>query len=230
MSARPPRPPGRAIDARPAAAATTSRPAASAAAASYASASVWYTSSCMAADRSETVHREPPPAALTIAGSDPSGGAGIQADLKTFHAFSVYGTAVITALTVQNTRGVRAVHPVAPDVVIAQLDAVDDDLPIGAAKLGLIADPALAAALASRLARRALPNLVVDPVLIAGSGDALASAGTATALRGLLPHAVLVTPNLAEAGALIGRPVEDVAGMKEAARVLVGHGARAALV
>jgi len=168
--------------------------------------------------------------ALSVAGSDPSGGAGIQADLKTFQAFGVYGAAVITALTVQNTRGVRAVHPVAPDVVIAQLDAVDDDLPIGAAKLGLVADPALAAALASRLARRALPNLVVDPVLVAGSGDALASAGTATALRALLPHAVLVTPNLAEAAALTGRPVEDVGGMKEAARVLVGHGARAALV
>src|SRR5215831_3401667 len=98
----------------------------------------------MAADRSARSGSEPPlPVALTVAGSDPSGGAGIQADLKTFHAFGVYGAAVITALTVQNTRGVRAVHPVSPDVVIAQLDAVDDDLPIGAAKLGLVADPAL---------------------------------------------------------------------------------------
>jgi hydroxymethylpyrimidine/phosphomethylpyrimidine kinase len=185
----------------------------------------------MAGHRSERTRGEPAiPVALSVAGSDPSGGAGIQADLKTFHAFGVYGAAVVTALTVQNTRGVRAVHPVAPDVVIAQLDAVDDDLTIASTKLGLVADAALAAALAARLERRALPNLVVDPVLVAGSGDALASAGTATALRALLPHAVLVTPNLAEAAALTGRRVEDVAGMREAARALVGHGARAALV
>src|SRR5262245_46023056 len=152
MSARPPRPPGRAIDAGPVAAAATSRPAASAAAASYASASVWYTSSCMAADRSETVLREPPPAVLTIAGSDPSGGAGIQADLKAFHAFGVYGAAVLTALTVQNTGGVRAIHPVPPDVVLAQLDAVDEDLRIAAAKIGLVPGPDHATPLASACA------------------------------------------------------------------------------
>src|SRR5215468_10532555 len=170
------------------------------------------------------------PVALSVAGSDPSGGAGIQADLKTFHAFGVYGAAVITTLTVQNTRGVQAVHPVAADVVLAQLDAVDDDLAIGAAKLGLVPTAALAEALGERLRRRPLPRLVVDPVLVAGSGDALAAAGTAAALRALLPHALLVTPNLAEAAALIGRPIEDVADMREAARVLVGRGARAALV
>ncbi len=168
--------------------------------------------------------------ALSVAGSDPSGGAGIQADLKTFHAFGVYGAAVITTLTVQNTRGVRAVHPVAPDVVLAQLDAVDDDLPVAAAKLGLVPTSALAEALAARLRRRPLPRLVVDPVLVAGSGDSLADAGTAAALRTLLPHALLVTPNLAEATALTGRPVEDVAGMREAAQALVDLGATAALV
>jgi len=168
--------------------------------------------------------------ALSVAGSDPSGGAGIQADLKTFHAFGVYGAAVITTLTVQNTRGVQAVHPVAADVVLAQLDAVDDDLAIGAAKLGLVPTVALAEALGERLHRRPLPRLVVDPVLVAGSGDALAAAGTAAALRALLPHALLVTPNLAEAAALTGRPVEDVAGMREAAQALVDLGATAALV
>src|SRR5262249_1240919 len=120
MSARPPRPPGSAPAVRPDRPRATSRAAAPAAAASYASASVWYTSSCMAADRSGTSGREPS-ITLTIAGSDPSGGAGIQADLKTFLAFHTYGAAVITALTVQNTRGVRAVHPVPPDVVVAQL-------------------------------------------------------------------------------------------------------------
>src|SRR5215831_14843787 len=138
----------------------------------------------MAADRSARSGSEPPlPVALTVAGSDPSGGAGIQADLKTFHAFGVYGAAVITALTVQNTRGVRAVHPVAPDVVLAQLEAVMEDLPVAAVKIGLVPDPAVASALAERLARRSLPRLVIDPVLIAGSGDALSAAGTATALR-----------------------------------------------
>jgi hydroxymethylpyrimidine/phosphomethylpyrimidine kinase len=183
----------------------------------------------MAADRTEILPGEPP-VALTIAGSDPSGGAGIQADLKTFHAFGVYGTAVLTALTVQNTRGVRAVHPVPPDVVVAQLDAVDDDLRVAAAKIGLVPAPAHAAALADRLRRRPLPNLVLDPVLVAGSGDALCAEGTATALRALLPGSALVTPNLAEAAALTGRSVRDPTGMADAARALVDLGARAALV
>src|SRR5262245_66187880 len=117
------------------------------------------------------------PVVLTIAGSDPSGGAGIQADLKTFQQLRVYGAAVLTALTVQTTRGVRAVHPVAPDVVIAQLDAVTDDLPVAAAKIGLVPTPAVAEALAGRLDRATLPSLILDPVLVAGSGDALGTAG-----------------------------------------------------
>ena len=167
---------------------------------------------------------------LTIAGSDPSGGAGIQADLKTFQQFRVFGTAVITALTVQNTRGVRAVHPVAPEVVIAQLDAVTDDLPVAAAKIGLVPTPDVAAALATRLRRAPLPRLVLDPVLVAGSGDALGAAGTAAALRALLPYAALVTPNLAEAAALTGRTVHDVDDMIAAGRELVALGSAAALV
>ncbi len=167
---------------------------------------------------------------LSVAGSDPSGGAGIQADLKTFHAFRVYGAAVITALTVQNTRGVRAVHAVAPDVVLAQLDAVTDDLPVAAVKLGLLPDAGVAGALAGRIAAHPLPRLVLDPVLVAGSGDALSAGDTRQALRALLPHAALVTPNLAEAAALTGRPVRDVAGMEAAARALVDGGAGAALV
>jgi len=185
----------------------------------------------MATDASARLAAEPPiPVVLTIAGSDPSGGAGIQADLKTFQQFRVYGAAVITALTVQNTRGVRAVHPVAPDVVIDQLDAVTDDLPLAAAKIGLVPTPAVAEALAARLGRGALPNLVLDPVLVAGSGDALGAAGTAAALRALLPHATLVTPNLAEAAALTGHPVRDVDEMIAAGRELVALGSAAALV
>src|SRR5262249_6535806 len=185
----------------------------------------------MVRHRSERAGGEPAiPVALSIAGSDPSGGAGIQADLKTFHAFGVYGAAVITALTVQNTRGVRAVHPVAADVVVAQLDAVTDDLPIAGAKIGLVPGPDVAAALADRLTRRPLPRLVLDPVLVAGSGDALSAGGTAAALRVLLPQVVLVTPNLREAAALTGRRVDDLDAMADAARALVDLGAAAVLV
>src|SRR5262245_22215473 len=185
----------------------------------------------MAADGSAPAGAGPPfPVALTIAGSDPSGGAGIQADLKTFQAFGVYGSAVITALTVQNTRGVRAVHAVAPETVVAQLDAVTDDLAVAAAKIGLVPTPEVAAALAARLARRPLPSLVLDPVLVAGSGDALGASGTAAALRALFPHAALLTPNLPEAAALTGRRADDLDGMLDAARALIDLGARAVLV
>ncbi len=177
-----------------------------------------------------TASRPPFPVVLTIAGSDPSGGAGIQADLKTFQAFGVYGAAVITALTVQNTRGVRAVHAIDPALTIAQLDAVADDLPIAAAKVGLLPTPGTAAALATRLARAPLPALVLDPVLVAGSGDLLGADGTAAALAALLPFAAVVTPNLAEAGALTGRAVRDVGDMIGAAETLLAAGARAVLV
>jgi hydroxymethylpyrimidine/phosphomethylpyrimidine kinase len=172
-----------------------------------------------------------PPVALTIAGSDPSGGAGIQADIKTFLAFRVYGAAVITSLTVQDTVGVRDRSDASPALVIAQLDAVQDDLPIGAAKTGLLGTRALVDALVERLRARPLPHLVVDPVLVATSGDTLTAGDTVAALRDrLLPLATLVTPNLAEAAALTGRRVENVDGMRDAARALADRGARAVLV
>lgn len=169
--------------------------------------------------------------ALTIAGSDPSGGAGIQADLKTFLAFRVYGAAVVTSLTVQNTVAVHDRQDASPALVLAQLDAVQSDLPVAAAKTGLLGTRALVDALADHLAARPLPRLVVDPVLVATSGDALTAGDTVTALRTrLLPLATLVTPNLAEAAALTGRRVEDVAGMRDAARALADTGVHAVLV
>jgi hydroxymethylpyrimidine/phosphomethylpyrimidine kinase len=171
------------------------------------------------------------PIALTIAGSDPSGGAGIQADLKTFAAYGVYGAAVVAALTAQNTRGVRAVAEVASDFVVAQLDAVLDDLPVAAAKTGMLARAAVVAAVADRLASGPRFPLVVDPVMVATSGDALLDADAVACLRTrLLPLATLVTPNLAEAAMLTGRRVGTPAEMRDAARALVEAGAGAALV
>ena len=169
--------------------------------------------------------------ALSIAGSDPSGGAGIQADLKTFAAYRVYGAAVLTALTAQNTRGVRGVQIVPSAFIGAQLDAVLDDLAVHAIKTGMLADDASVRAVAERLARVPAIALVVDPVLVSTSGHALADASTVPALRdALLPLAHLVTPNLAEAEALLGARVRSRADMQNAARALVALGARAALV
>jgi len=171
------------------------------------------------------------PTALSIAGSDPSGGAGIQADLKTFAAYRVYGAAVLTALTAQNTRGVRGVQIVPSAFIGAQLDAVLDDLAVHAIKTGMLADDASVRAVAERLARVPAIALVVDPVLVSTSGHALADASTVPALRdALLPLAHLVTPNLAEAEALLAAPVRSRADMQDAARALVALGARAALV
>ena len=171
-----------------------------------------------------------PSIALTIAGSDPSGGAGVQADLKTFHAFGVYGTAVITTLTAQDTTGVHEVVSLDARFVGAQLDAVLGDLSVGAAKTGLIGTVALVEVIAARLGARPVP-LVVDPVMVASTGRRLVDAGVLAAMRDrLVPLATLVTPNLAEAEALTGRRVNDVAGMRDAARALVDRGAGAALV
>lgn len=168
---------------------------------------------------------------LTIAGSDPSGGAGIQADLKTFHAFGTFGTAVVTSLTAQNTTGVRARQDITPAFVRAQLDAVLDDLPIVAAKTGLLPDASVVDAVADALRARPVPALVVDPVLVATSGDALTAPSALAAIRDrLLPLATLVTPNLSEAAALTGRPVDDVRAMRDAATRLLDRGARAVLV
>ena len=172
-----------------------------------------------------------PPVTLTIAGSDPSGGAGIQADLKTFAAFGVYGAAVVTALTAQNTRGVRAVMEVPASFVAQQLDAVLDDLDVAAAKTGMLASRAIVEVVAERLRARPVPFLVVDPVMVATSGDRLLAADAVEALRErLLPLAALVTPNLREAEILLGRAIATPAEMQDAARALVGLGPRAALV
>ncbi len=171
-----------------------------------------------------------PPVALTIAGSDPSGGAGIQADLKTFHAFRVYGAAVVTMLTVQDTTAVHDLLAVPPAFVTAQLDAVRDDLEVRAAKTGLLGRAAIVDAVAAHLRACPLP-LVVDPVMVASTGRTLSDPAALAVVRAaLLPLASVVTPNLAEAAALTGRPVGDLGTMRDAARALVDMGAGAALV
>jgi len=169
--------------------------------------------------------------ALTIAGSDSGGGAGIQADLKTFHAFGVFGTSAITAITVQNTLGVTGVHAVPPDVVRAQVHAVASDLAPAACKTGMLADRALVVAVADVIRTEPLPNYVLDPVMVATSGDRLLAADAEASIADLLlPLSALVTPNLHEAAILTGGSVRDEAGMRRAAEALVRRGAAAALV
>lgn len=171
------------------------------------------------------------PVAVTIAGSDSGGGAGIQADLKTFHQLGVFGTSVITAVTAQNTRGVTAVHAIPLDVVRAQLDAVASDLGPVAAKTGMLATASLVREVAEGLERHGLTRYVLDPVMVATSGDRLLDQEAEAELRDrLLPLATVVTPNLHEAGILTGKPVLDEDGMREASRTLVELGAHAALV
>ena len=172
-----------------------------------------------------------PPVALTIAGSDSGGGAGVQADLKTFHAFGVFGTSAVTAVTAQNTLGVTAVHPVPPTVVRAQIDAVAVDLRPRALKTGMLATAELVATVAEAIAAHGLDTYVVDPVMVAASGHRLLEPDAeATLARRLLPLAALVTPNLREAALLTGADVTSLAAMREAARHLVKMGAGAALV
>lgn len=170
------------------------------------------------------------PIALTIAGSDSGGGAGVQADLKTFHQFGVYGTSAITAVTAQNTIGVTAVHPIPSDVLEAQVLAVLSDLPPASVKTGMLPTAEHLAAVAGLAEQGLLPRLVVDPVMVATSGDRLLEAGAEAAVVGLLRHAALVTPNRLEAEILVGRPLRDSADMESAARTLVEMGAAAALV
>jgi len=173
----------------------------------------------------------PFPIALTIAGSDSGGGAGIQADLKTFHAFGVFGTSAVTAVTVQNTLGVTGVHPVPAETVRAQIAAVAADLPPAACKTGMLATAGLVRAVAAALREHALPHFVLDPVMVATSGDRLLDADAErTVADELLPLASLDTPNLDEAAILVGREVGDVDGMRRAAASLVEMGARAALL
>ncbi|MTH66437.1 bifunctional hydroxymethylpyrimidine kinase/phosphomethylpyrimidine kinase [Paracoccus shanxieyensis] len=146
----------------------------------------------------------PYPIALTIAGSDSGGGAGIQADLKAFSALQVYGASVITAITAQNTRAVTAVQPLSPDMVVAQMDAVFDDLDVGAIKIGMLGGSDVITAVAARLKGTSIP-IVLDPVMVAKSGDALLPDDAVDALRDhLLPLATILTPNLPEAARLLG--------------------------
>lgn len=169
--------------------------------------------------------------ALTIAGSDSGGGAGIQADLKTFHQFGVFGTSVVVAVTAQNTRGVTGVHAVPVDVVRRQIAAVADDLFPAAVKTGMLATTALVAAVAQAIADRAFPNYVLDPVMVATSGDRLLQPDAeASVVERLLPLATLITPNLDEAEILVGRKIRTVEQMERAGRALVDLGAKAALV
>ncbi len=169
--------------------------------------------------------------ALTIAGSDSGGGAGIQADLKTFHQFGVHGTSVIVALTAQNTVGVNGVYPIPPAFVEAQLTALAQDLPPHALKTGMLADAALTRTVADRIAEYGWSPYVVDPVMVSTSGHRLLTSDAESTVRErLLPLAALVTPNIDEAELLTGLSVRDEAAMQRAGEALLELGAAAALV
>jgi hydroxymethylpyrimidine/phosphomethylpyrimidine kinase len=168
-----------------------------------------------------------PSVALTIAGSDSGGGAGIQADLKTFAALGVFGTCVITAVTAQNTRAVTGVHQLPGSAVHAQLAAVLDDLPVAAVKTGMLGSDEVAAVVAAAARNGRLPNLVVDPVLVSTSGSTL---GAVSSVEQLLPYAAVATPNLDEASALLGWRVRTPDEMAEAAAQLGKRGAQCVVV
>ncbi|MDU7100765.1 MAG: bifunctional hydroxymethylpyrimidine kinase/phosphomethylpyrimidine kinase, partial [Enterobacter sp.] len=170
--------------------------------------------------------------ALTIAGTDPSGGAGIQADLKTFSALGAYGCSVITALVAQNTRGVQSVYRIEPDFVAAQLDSVFSDVRIDTTKIGMLAETDIVEAVAERLKRYQVQNVVLDTVMLAKSGDPLLSASAVETLRKkLLPQVALITPNLPEAAALLGAPhAQTEREMKEQGNALLAMGCGAVLM
>jgi hydroxymethylpyrimidine/phosphomethylpyrimidine kinase len=172
------------------------------------------------------------PVALTIAGSDSSGGAGIQADLKTFAALGVYGASAITALTAQNTKGVTGIHAVPAAFVTAQIDAVFSDLDVGAVKIGMVAQAGSIDAIASALARWKPGHIVLDPVMVATSGDRLLAAEAVEALRTkLMRLASVITPNLPEAAALLEEPIaRSEAEIESQGRRLLGLGCRAVLI
>jgi hydroxymethylpyrimidine/phosphomethylpyrimidine kinase len=173
----------------------------------------------------------PRPRALSIAGSDSGGGAGIQADLKTFSALGVFGMTAVTAATVQNTRGVSGYEALSPATVADQIRAVATDIGVDAAKTGMLASAAIVAAVADAIAETGLPNLVVDPVSVSKHGHALLAEDAVGALRDrILPLATLVTPNLPEAAALAGFAVEDRDGMRAAAEAIRAMGPAAVLV
>jgi hydroxymethylpyrimidine/phosphomethylpyrimidine kinase len=172
------------------------------------------------------------PVALTVAGSDSSGGAGIQADLKTFAALGVYGASVITALTAQNTSGVSGIHQVPADFVTAQMDAVFGDLDVKAVKVGMVAQLATIDAIAAGLKRWSPKHIVIDPVMVATSGDRLLAADAIEALRTrLIPWASLITPNLPEAAALLDEAVAvSEAAIESQGKRLLAMGSRAVLI
>ncbi len=171
------------------------------------------------------------PIALSIAGSDSGGGAGIEADLKTFSALGVYGACVVTAVTAQNTKGVSAIHAVPAEIVAAQIDAVLSDFDVGAIKIGMLANAAIVEAVAAGLGRHATRNVVLDPILAASTGAELLRADALDALRLLIPNARVFTPNLFEAAALLEVPMaQDESEMHAQAEKLLALGAGAVLI
>ena len=171
------------------------------------------------------------PRVLSIAGSDSGGGAGVQADLKTFAALGCFGTTAITALTAQNTLGVRSIHAVPLEVLADQIDAVAEDIGIDAVKIGMLHSAPTVETVASALDRHALRQVVLDPVMVATSGAKLIDPqAVATLVRELFPRALVVTPNLDEAAMLVDRPLRTEADMESAARQLLAMGARAVLL
>jgi hydroxymethylpyrimidine/phosphomethylpyrimidine kinase len=172
------------------------------------------------------------PIAVTLAGSDSGGGAGVQADLKTFSALGVYGASVITALTAQNTKGVTAIHDVPAEFVAAQMDAVFSDLDVSAVKIGMVSQRGVIETVAAGLARWRQSQVVLDPVMIATSGDKLLAPDAVEVLkRVLMPRALVVTPNLPEAAALLDAPIADTeTAMRAQGERLLALGARAVLI
>jgi len=169
--------------------------------------------------------------ALTIAGSDSSGGAGIQADIKTFSALGCYGMSVITALTAQNTIGVRAIHAVPPEFAAEQLEAIFTDIPPDSVKIGMLYSAELIETVARMLTRHHAGNIVLDPVMAAQSGDSLLQEDAVEAVKThLMPMASVVTPNVPEAEILLGRRITNVAGMEKAARDLAAFESKSILV
>jgi hydroxymethylpyrimidine/phosphomethylpyrimidine kinase len=171
------------------------------------------------------------PVALTIAGSDSGGGAGIQADLKTFAALGVHGTSAITAITAQNTVSVTDIFELSPALISSQIAAVVDDIGVDAAKTGMLSSSEIIDAVATAIKRHGIRNLVVDPVMVAKAGARLLRDDAVDALRTLLlPLAAIITPNLPEAEVLLGRPIRTIDERRQAARDLVAMGSRAAVV
>jgi hydroxymethylpyrimidine/phosphomethylpyrimidine kinase len=177
------------------------------------------------------VSKRNPPHAMTIAGSDSGGGAGIQADLKTFAAFRVYGTSAITAITAQNTVGVSAVQEVSLDVIAAQIDAIVNDIGVDVVKTGMLSSAGIVRLVAVKAKEHSFPNLVVDPVMIAATGARLLrEEAVKTICEELIPLATVVTPNIPEAEALTGLKIDNRAGMERAAQAIHRMGARNVVV